>query len=380
MASLLKQLPRNALWGFGLMLAATAYVIWQQSFFWSHREDYSFGYLVPLFVAYVVFMDRWESIRGYLTGEAADAAENPAYKLRPKDSAGAIPLFEGLALLGLAVGLLFIGFGAFHRAVSGPHDRGVFAVSLGLAAFILSMAFLISDADARGRFYTLASRFKFTFIFLFPALIWLVSSPMLYGLEKTIQILLLEKVTIIVYHFFDFLNIPVIREGNILHLGPDNQVGVEEACSGIRSLTACIFAGSFLAATFLDKFWKKVLMVTAAMVLAFLTNILRSLFLTYWSWKHGGGAINMDFFGNYQYLIENGEVMRDASGEFIPNPELVFGSVHDITGYAVLGLTCIGLLLLLPIFNYKLPELEDEDGGDETDEPEATQNPQPEQN
>ena len=29
------------------------------------------------------------------------------------------------------------------------------------------------------------------------------------------------------------------------------------------------------------------------------------------------------------------------------------GAVHDITGYAVLGLTCLGLIALLPIINFK---------------------------
>jgi exosortase len=114
------------------------------------------------------------------------------------------------------------------------------------------------------------------------------------------------------------LGYPLVQEGNVLVL-PTGTVGVADACSGIRSLTACLFAGSFLAAVFLDRLWKKIALIAAALLLAFATNLLRSLFLTSWAYMHGSDAIE--------------------------------GSVHDLTGFAVLGFTCIGLLLLLPLFN-----------------------------
>jgi exosortase/archaeosortase family protein len=62
-----------------------------------------------------------------------------------------------------------------------------------------------------------------------------------------------------------------------------------------------------------------VLLVGVAMLLAFLTNLLRSLFLTGWAYAYGSDAIE--------------------------------GRLHDATGFAVLGLTCAGLLGLLPLFN-----------------------------
>jgi len=108
--------------------------------------------------------------------------------------------------------------------------------------------------------------------------------------------------------------------GNVLML-PNGSVGVEEACSGIRSLTGCLFAGSFLAAVFLERLWKKIALVVAAMLLAFLTNLARSLFLTTWAYRYGPHAID--------------------------------GRVHDLAGYAVLGLTVAGLLGLLPLLNLK---------------------------
>jgi hypothetical protein len=34
------------------------------------------------------------------------------------------------------------------------------------------------------------------------------------------------------------------------------------------------------------------------------------------------------------------------------------GSVHDVTGFLILGVTCAGLMCLLPIFNFS-PEVPD---------------------
>ncbi len=35
------------------------------------------------------------------------------------------------------------------------------------------------------------------------------------------------------------------------------------------------------------------------------------------------------------------------------------GSVHDVTGFAILGFTCVGLILLLPVFNFSLKDFDD---------------------
>ncbi|HUR57022.1 MAG TPA: exosortase/archaeosortase family protein, partial [Opitutaceae bacterium] len=117
----------------------------------------------------------------------------------------------------------------------------------------------------------------------------------------------------VVAFLFDVLGVPIEQRGNVLAL-PRGDVGVADACSGIRSLTGCLFAGSFLAAVFVDRAWQKLAMILAALVLAFVTNLGRSLFLTAWAYREGPAAIE--------------------------------GSVHDFAGYAVLALTVAGLLAL----------------------------------
>jgi exosortase len=144
---------------------------------------------------------------------------------------------------------------------------------------------------------------------------------MVSAVESRLSIALLGKVVTVVAFVFDTLGLPIEQQGNVLAL-PKGNVGVEDACSGIRSLTGCLFAGSFLAAVFVEVFWKKVALVVAALLFAFVTNLGRSLFLTAWAYHYGPTAIE--------------------------------GAVHDIAGYAVLGVTVLGLLCLLPLLNLRL--------------------------
>jgi exosortase len=146
----------------------------------------------------------------------------------------------------------------------------------------------------------------------------MLSAPLVTAVENAMSLFLLRKVVVVVFTIFGLLGYPLVQQGNVLVL-PHGEVGVAEACSGIRSLTGCLFAGSFLGAVFLDRLWKKILLGLSALVLAFLTNLMRSLFLTGWAYAHGSDSIE--------------------------------GTLHDATGWAVLGLTSVGLFCLMPLFS-----------------------------
>jgi len=53
----------------GLLLAGgfMAFTAWDQSYWWRIREDYSFGWLVPLFVGYLIY-DRWPKVTALARG------------------------------------------------------------------------------------------------------------------------------------------------------------------------------------------------------------------------------------------------------------------------------------------------------------------------
>jgi exosortase/archaeosortase family protein len=323
----LASIPKDLRAALLVVAGFAAFVTWDQWHWWSVKDDYSFGFIVPLFVAYVVY-DRWPRLVAVTSNAPQRVAAGWIRRLASIQAGGV-----------LAGGLVLFSMGALYRAGSGVSQPGSLAMALGFSAIVLGLVYLSvptpSDAGgepvvARGfggglRALWSEPRMQAVLLFVFPAFVWIVSAPLVSAIERTLSLVLLEKVTTVVFFTFDMLGLPLERRGNVLAF-PKGEVGVAEACSGIRSLTGSIFAGSFLAAVFLDRFWKKFGLVACAMVLAFMTNIARSLFLTAWAYTHGSESIE--------------------------------GAVHDVTGYAVLGVTTVGLLLLLPVFNFRfrIPE------------------------
>lgn len=306
--------PGPFLAALGLATSYLGFVAWDQSHWWRLKQDYTFGWLVPLFVGFVVY-DRWARIRRELDACGAPGAVRVA---------GWRKWLLRLALAAvLTGGVLMFLLGAFYRAGAGTSQPGTLAITLGAVGILPALLFINapdSNSPQPGRLFA-DTRVKLVALFVFPILIWLVSAPMVSAVENQLSLFLLRKVVTVVAFVFEILGLPIEQQANVLVL-PKGRVGVEDACSGIRSLTACLFAGSFLAAVFVERFWKKVALVIAALVLAFLTNLGRSLFLTAWAYRHG--------------------------------PEAISGAVHDIAGYAVLGFTVAGLLLFLPLLNLRL--------------------------
>lgn len=313
----------------GVAACFAAFLTWDQWHWWGSKPDYTFGYIVPVFVAYVVH-ERWPELRRLI--------RQPAGTGVGKWVRG---LLRGAATVVLLGGLGMFALGAFLRAGSGASQPASLAMAVGFGATVLGMLYLAAGSGAPpgtadsvaasrsgGALRQLAAdpRIRIMALFLFPALVWIISAPLVSAVEGALSRFLLHKVTVVVFFVFDGLGFILERQGNVLIL-PDGKgtVGVAEACSGIRSLTGSIFSGAFLAAVFLDTFWRKAALISAAIVVAFLTNILRSLFLTGWAYAYGAEAIE--------------------------------GAVHDVTGYAVLGVTFIGLLGLIPVFKFRLSDL-----------------------
>lgn len=299
-----------------------AFVTWDQSHWWRVKEDYVFGWLVPVFVLYVVH-DRWRQIVSAVR-EATAAPSSPRW----------VRWFWNTAAAGaLASGALFFLLGAFYRAGAGTSQPGTFAITTGMMATVLALLFfnvpapasqVVAGPAAAGVWSALTAdrRLRVVMLFVFPVGIWIVSAPIVSAIESQLSLFLRHKVAVAVMFVFEMLGWPLEQQGNVLVLPNGGRVGVEDACSGIRSLTACLFAGAFLSAVFLERAWKKFVLVAAAMFLAFLTNIGRGLFLTGWAYHSADGVIS--------------------------------GAVHDVAGYAVLGMTCLGLLALVPILNARI--------------------------
>lgn len=328
-----KDLPRSHIAAAFILLGFAALVVWDQVFWWANNEDYSFGFLVPFFVGYVLYF-RWPVIRSYLF-RGTEPDEEPSPDKAPQAMTRTL---EWLAVVGFLGCLVLFGIGMLIRMATGPQNPASLAVTMSFSGLLLSSAFIFSKETVDGKPMSLKARLSVTLLFVFPALIWLLSAPMVAVLDNKIRVLLMNKVTVAVFGLFDFLGYEIERQGNVLIL-PEGSVGVEEACSGIRSLTGCLFAGSFFGAVFLKQFWKKFLMVFLAMCMAVFMNLIRSMFLTIWSYHYGPNAIDAEWS-----LPVIGDI----------------GTVHDVTGLLIMVATCFGLMCFLPIFNYRLPDFDEE--------------------
>ena len=334
----------------GLLMCAVT--IWDQQYCWSSRDDYIFGYLVPFLCAFVL-KERFAQIRAVFTGtpDAAPAGEEfePPQFIR----AGTFAPFwielifaAGTILCALLFAIGAAGTGIYGYAAITTHEN-----TFGFIGAAFGLAWFASAKDFGGNALDLRSRVRLLMLLVFPIGVWFVSGPFTFLVDSQIKTLLLDKVTATVVFMLNTLDFSLVQEGNIIVLPGGDTVGVADACSGIRSMTACVFAGSFLAAIFMHSAKKKALFVAVSVVFALVLNVLRTTFLTLWSLWYGSKALDYDFFGN-------------------PTDSLHFklGTVHDIAGWTAMIITFVMLLLLVPVFNLKMTKTDAEMGLDFVDD------------
>lgn len=292
--------------------AFMGYSIWNQAYWWTAMEENWFGWLTPIFSAFVLFNRRARIVAAWSACRAPGSPRTTGWR-------GAI--LNSAVACGFAIGVISFLAGSLHRAGAGPSLKGTFVVSIGVAAILILLPWLAAPRSAlpaaagcRGD-----ARWKLCSLLVFPATVWLLSAPLVAVIESQLSLILLNPIIAVVSFVFNMLGLPLGRAGNVLIMPDYGRVGVEEACSGIRSLTACVFAGSFLGAVYLRSLWEKFALVAASAALTLGLNLARSLFLTGWAYWRGTRAIE--------------------------------GAVHDAAGYAVLAFTVAGIFGLLALFN-----------------------------
>lgn len=197
---------------------------------------------------------------------------------------------------------------------------GLYAAALGwnhaLVSFTLIVALCFLLGAGLGLFSSTSYRLvPFNWAAIVAIGLWLLSAPMPLGTYTRLTLTLQLWVSENVLRALHVLGVAAQRQGNVIELA-NGTVGIEEACSGVRSLISCVFAALFFSASMVQRVSARVAIVALAVPLALGMNFLRSLALT---------------------LLANAGV--DIGGAW-----------HDVTGYAVLGVTALllgGLALWL---------------------------------
>ena len=152
--------------------------------------------------------------------------------------------------------------------------------------------------------------------FAFPVLFFLVSVPWPTGIEQPIIQGLMPTVANIATEALSLFGIPAEVQGNLIHIN-GGVVGVNEACSGVRSLQTSLMIGLLFGELNRLRLGRRLGLVAAAVLIAFLANCGRAFFLVWIAASRGVGQVE---------------------------------HWHDIAGYAIVGLVfvgCLGLTKLL---------------------------------
>ena len=215
---------------------------------WTVNPQYSFGWLVPPLLAYLLWR-RWRT--------------------RPD----AEPARQTAAVCAVGVASLAF-FPTWLTAQPNPDWR---LVSWLLALEIVALS-LAATHLAGGRAWL--RHFAFPICFILAAVPW----P--YGPEQMLIQHLAQFVAAVTVELLNTVAIPAMREGNIIHISAGS-LGVDDACSGVRSLQATFMASLFLGEMYRFHPARRALLLGVGLALALACNIGRA-FLLAWVAAHRG--------------------------------------------------------------------------------------------
>ncbi|MGF1531404.1 MAG: exosortase/archaeosortase family protein [Puniceicoccaceae bacterium] len=251
--------------------------IWVLHLEWSYSDDYQYGWVVAPGVLLTLYL-RWSNRPDPELGD-------------PKRSRVVHTLITLLALGSLP---FFIVYAA------GPEFRGL----LWVFGFWVVLIGLLN-------FYLIGG-FPWLLHFAFPWAILLVSIPWPEFIHAPLVNGLMGFVAIGVSEILVFFGIFAEATGNLIQLS-NGSVGIDQACSGIRSFQLSFTFGIFLGEVFRFGYLSRAIFVLVSLCFAFFINIIRSLLLSLLfdgggqelmnEWHDTIGIVVMFFLVSFLYAI-----------------------------------------------------------------------------
>jgi len=210
-------------------------------------------------------------------------------------------------------------------AGQGWQKTGLAWIILATALYIVSLQLQIPSFIAMSMVLTVSgailylSGIKVLREMFIPLLLLILLIPVPEQLLSMITASLQLKVSQASELILQLLNVPLFREGNVLHI-PEKTFQVVEACSGIRSLISLITLSLILGYFSLKNNWSIVILVAFSIPVAVLVNIMRVSSL----------VLAFHFF----------------------RLDLSSGSAHTIMGLALFGIALVVLFMLQRILEH----------------------------
>ncbi len=210
------------LWAFGSTLADLVYV-------WRTNDQYSHGFLVPAFSAFLLWLRRDHLRRA---------------ELRP----------------GLIFGTLLLTFGLGMRLA-------------GVYWFYLSLDYLAIVPCVAGAFWLLGGWAAFRWAW--PAILYLAFMlPLPYRYSTALSAPLQSLATTVATFLMQTIGLPALSEGNVIVLN-EARLNVVEACSGLRMLMVFAALSAAMALIARRPWLDKLILLASAIPIAIVSNILR---------------------------------------------------------------------------------------------------------
>jgi exosortase len=126
--------------------------------------------------------------------------------------------------------------------------------------------------------------------FAFPVAFILVAVAWPWRIEKGLTQGLMRTVASLTVELLGWLDIPAIQRGNLIELG-NGTVGIDEACSGIRSFQSSLMAALLMGELYRLRFWPRAGLLAAGIGFGFCFNLVRTSLLSWQANAHGLEAI-----------------------------------------------------------------------------------------
>jgi len=227
---------------------------------WSVNEQYNYGWFVPFFALYLFWL-RWQdrpSAAAPYERRKDDAADNATVTNR-----GCRRIWIA-AFIGIPALFLLLPVRLFE--IASPEWRPLGWIhATSVATLTLLYLWCVGGKPW-------VRHFAFPVAFFFVAVPWptALEVPVIQGLMRMIADFAAETAML--------LGIPTQVEGNLIRVST-GLVGVNEACSGIRSLQTSLMIGLLFGELKRLSFLRRVALVVGAVIIAVLANFVRALFL-----------------------------------------------------------------------------------------------------
>src|SRR5436190_8599342 len=222
---------------------------------WSVNEQYNYGWFIPFFALYLFWL-RWE-----------DRPIEGRYPPRSNFGTAPRPSLQIVAIL-IGVPTLFPLLPVRLFEIANPEWRPVAWID---AALVVTLP-LLYLWYVGGRPWL--RHFAFPVAFIFVAVPWVtpVEAPIIQGLMRAVAAVAAETVAL--------FGIPAQLEGNLIRV-TNGLVGVNEACSGVRSLQTALMIGLLFGELKRLSIWSRIVLVAGAIAIALAANLCRAIFLVW---------------------------------------------------------------------------------------------------